>query len=56
VCVLYPIPPLRRLPLRAAESLAAVAAVNRLWVLVYVVGVFVVLPLCGWLLWGGTSG
>jgi sodium-dependent phosphate cotransporter len=51
VVVVYPIRPVRSIPLRLAEGLANVAAKNRLWVLAYVVGVFIVLPLTGWLVW-----
>jgi sodium-dependent phosphate cotransporter len=53
VLLFYPVPALRKLPLGAAAGLAGLATRSRLWVVVYVAGVFVLLPLCGWLLWGG---
>jgi sodium-dependent phosphate cotransporter len=53
VVVVYPIKPVRAIPLRLSQGLANAAAKNRLWVLVYVVGVFVLLPLAGWFVWKG---
>ncbi|MGL5770297.1 MAG: hypothetical protein ACRCYI_10965, partial [Plesiomonas shigelloides] len=44
VLVIYGIPALRRLPLRAAEGLASLAIKNRMAVLGYLSGVFFVLP------------
>lgn len=52
VLIFYPVPAMRRLPLGAATGLAQLATRSRLWVVAYVAGVFVLLPLCGWLLWG----
>jgi len=49
--LVYPIKPLREIPLRAAEGLARLATVNRLWILGYIGGVFVLLPALGWFLW-----
>src|SRR5690606_15394325 len=43
----YPVPALRRLPLGAARRLADQAVERRAWVAAYVIGVFVVLPLVG---------
>ncbi|MEX2532357.1 MAG: Na/Pi symporter [Nitriliruptoraceae bacterium] len=43
--VIYPIPAIRWLPVRAASWFATRAANNRLLVLVYVAGVFILLPL-----------
>ena len=43
--------PLRRVPIRLAEGLAGAAARSRLWILAYVFGVFVLVPLLGWYLW-----
>ena len=53
VTIIYPIPWVRRIPIRLATGLAGAASRNRIWVLVYVVGTFVILPLTGWLLWRG---
>jgi sodium-dependent phosphate cotransporter len=49
VCILYPIPAVRRIPLRLARLLAVRAQRNVLWVVFYVVGVFILLPLVGYL-------
>ncbi len=46
-----PIPALRAIPIRLAELLAEVCTRNRLLVVVYVVGVFFVVPLIGVVLW-----
>jgi sodium-dependent phosphate cotransporter len=51
VAIVYPFPAVRRIPLVLARALAFAAIRNRLWVLAYVFGAFVVLPLSGWLLW-----
>ncbi len=47
VVVLYPIPAVRNIPVRLAEALADTATRNRLLVVVYVVGVFMIVPLAG---------
>jgi len=47
VAVLYPIPAVRNIPVRLAEALADAATRNRLLVVVYVVGVFMIVPLAG---------
>ena len=52
VVLVYLIPPLREVPIRLAQALAARAAVSIFWVVAYVGGVFVLLPLIGWLIWG----
>ena len=46
-----PIRRLRRIPIHLSEKLAEAATKNRAWVLVYILGVFVVVPLLGILLW-----
>jgi len=51
VAIVYPFPAVRRIPIGLARGLAFLAIQNRLWVVVYVLGTFVVLPLGGWLLW-----
>jgi sodium-dependent phosphate cotransporter len=53
VLLFYPFPAMRRIPIEMALGLARLATRSRLWVLAYVVGIFVLLPLSGWLLWGG---
>jgi len=50
ILVFYPVPAVRRIPLWLAEKLAAVAEIRKSAVLAYVVGMFVVLPLIGLLL------
>lgn len=47
ILLLYPITPLREIPIRAAETLARVAVERRLLALAYVVGTFIVVPLVG---------
>jgi len=56
VGLVYPFEVARRLPLALARGLAQKASVSVLWLIGYVVGTFVLLPLCGWLLWGGAGG
>ena len=51
VSLFFCVPPLRKLPPYLAMRLARRSVENRLWVLGYVVGVFVVVPLAGWILW-----
>jgi sodium-dependent phosphate cotransporter len=50
ILIFYPVPALRRVPIRLADGLAAVALDRRSLVAAYVVGVFVVVPLAGILL------
>jgi solute carrier family 34 (sodium-dependent phosphate cotransporter) len=50
ILLLYPAPPIRRLPVRAAEALADLALRRRSLVVAYVLGVFIVLPVLGVLL------
>ena len=50
VVLFYPIPIFRKLPIKAAEGLAAKAQQNVLWVVAYVLGVFVALPMIGYFL------
>ncbi len=54
VLLFYPVPFLRGVPIRLAVGLATLADRSRLWVLVYVVGMFLVLPFLGWFLWHTT--
>ena len=49
--IFFPFRPLRRIPIRMAERLADAAIHNRIWVVVYIVGVFVVAPLLGIFIW-----
>ena len=50
IALMYPIPALRHIPLRLARGLADRAVKTRLYVLLYIFGVFVVLPVLGILL------
>ncbi len=47
----YPVRRLRMIPIHMAQRLADAAVRNRLWVLVYIFGVFIVLPVLGILIW-----
>lgn len=47
----FPFRATRRIPIRLAEGLADLAIRNRAWVVVYIVGVFFVLPILGILIW-----
>ena len=47
ILLLYPITPLREIPIRAAETLARVAVERRLLAVAYVVGTFILVPLIG---------
>jgi sodium-dependent phosphate cotransporter len=47
----FPLRFMRRIPIRLAERLAELAVRNRLWVVAYILGVFIVLPLVGILIW-----
>lgn len=51
VLLFYPVPALRQVPIRLATGLAALADRSRIWVVVYILGVFLALPLLGWFLW-----
>jgi sodium-dependent phosphate cotransporter len=46
-----PTPFMRRIPIKLARKLAEAATGNRGWVVAYVVGVFVLIPLLGILIW-----
>ncbi|MCA9299008.1 MAG: Na/Pi symporter, partial [Phycisphaerales bacterium] len=50
ILVIYPFPPVRRIPIVLATSLAEKAAQAKWWILAYVGGTFVVLPLVGMLI------
>ncbi|MFQ5558500.1 MAG: sodium dependent phosphate transporter, partial [Acidimicrobiales bacterium] len=47
ILLLYPLKPLRELPVRAAETLATVAVKRPLIAVAYVFGLFVIVPLVG---------
>ncbi len=49
--IFFPLRPMRRIPIFLAEKLAEAAVRNRIWVLVYIVGVFFVLPILGIVIW-----
>lgn len=52
ILTVYPVPAVRRIPIRLAEALAKRAAENYLLVGAYVVGVFLLLPMIGIVLFG----
>ena len=52
IMLFYPVPALRDIPVRLAEWMAAQAVVHRSYVLAYVIGLFVVVPLVGVLILG----
>jgi len=47
ILLFYPVPAMRRLPVRIAEALAELAARRRTWVLGYVIFTFVIIPALG---------
>jgi solute carrier family 34 (sodium-dependent phosphate cotransporter) len=47
LALIYPVPRIRLLPVRAAERLAAAATENRSLVAAYIIGLFLVIPLIG---------
>lgn len=47
ILILYPVPRIRELPIRAAELLARVASERPRWAVIYVLGTFIVLPAVG---------
>lgn len=47
IALFYPIPALRRIPLRLATRLGDLAAEHKQWVVAYVIGVFIGLPIVG---------
>lgn len=51
VLLFYPVPAMRRLPIRLATGLATLADRSRWWVAGYVLGMFFVLPFLGWFIW-----
>jgi sodium-dependent phosphate cotransporter len=50
ILILYPIPAVRRIPLQLARGLASLAMRNRVYIVVYILTVFVGIPLLGILL------
>jgi sodium-dependent phosphate cotransporter len=44
ILIIYPIPWLRRIPIRLAKGLAAATAKRRIYAVLYMIGVFFVLP------------
>lgn len=50
ILLFYPIPALRRIPVRLAQGLAAKTVQSKWWILLYLGGVFVALPLLAMLL------
>jgi len=56
ILIFYPFPAVRRIPLRLARGLARRAQRNPLWMVGYLVGVFVVTPLAGYLFFREFAG
>jgi solute carrier family 34 (sodium-dependent phosphate cotransporter) len=52
ILILYPLPRVREIPLRAAEGLATMAARNRSLVAGYTIGLFLVVPALGVVIFG----
>lgn len=50
ILVFYPVPAMRRLPIRLAVAMAEIAQRRKRWIVVYMAGAFVVLPLVGLIL------
>ncbi|MFT5288463.1 MAG: sodium-dependent phosphate cotransporter [Planctomycetota bacterium] len=53
VALFFPFKTLREIPIRLAMGLAELTLRSRWWILIYVLGTFVLIPISGWLLWGG---
>jgi solute carrier family 34 (sodium-dependent phosphate cotransporter) len=51
VLVFFPFRPIRLIPLKLADRLAGACVKNRIWVFVYILGVFVAMPLLGIMIW-----
>ncbi len=49
--IFFPFPPMRRIPIILAQKLADLTIRNRVWVLIYVFGVFFVIPILGIVIW-----
>jgi len=49
--IFFPFKFMRRIPIRMAEGLATLAVRNRIWVVAYILGVFVLLPVLGIWIW-----
>lgn len=56
ILLFYPILAVRQVPIRLAEGLAVRAQRNPLWVIGYLVGVFIVTPLVGYILFREIAG
>lgn len=52
ILIIYPVPAIRVLPIRAAEALATVASARPRWAIGYVFGTFIALPVAGIVLLG----
>jgi len=53
ILVIYPFPPIRRIPIGLAERLGSLAVRNRLYVIAYILTVFIIVPLLGIVLFRG---
>lgn len=47
ILIIYPVPSIRVIPIRAAEALAELASRRHRWAVAYVLGTFIVMPLVG---------
>jgi sodium-dependent phosphate cotransporter len=50
-CIFLPVKRVRRIPIFLAERLAEIATENRAWALAYVIGMFIVAPVLGIIIW-----
>jgi sodium-dependent phosphate cotransporter len=55
VLIFYPFPAIRNIPLRLARGLAEKSARNPTWIVAYVVGLFIIVPLLGYLLFRSST-
>ena len=49
--IFFPFRPMRQIPIKLAEKLADLTVKNRVWVLVYILGTFVLAPVLGIFIW-----
>ena len=50
-CIFLPVMRMRRIPIFLAEKLSETATKNPTWAFIYVVGMFIVVPLLGIIIW-----
>ncbi len=49
--IFFPFRPMRQIPIKLAEKLADLTVKNRVWVLIYILGTFVLAPVLGIFIW-----